>query len=145
MHAATFTRPTFRTSDYGDQESVEEDTDLIVPLTRRTSSSMPVVRAKHVLARPPSPMIVDKDQLVQLARVLRVIPPTVPPRIRRLSTMVRDERAAKQRRARERGWLVRIGVLAVLGFVMFVASRPVVSALGHQTCAVHGWCAGGAR
>lgn len=143
MRAAHAFRRPFRTLDYeAETELLEADTDLILPLTRRHSSVVPSVRAKHALARPATPMIVDKRQLVQLVRVLRVVPPTVPPRIRHLSAMVRDERAAKARRARERIWLRRIGFLAVIGLAMFAASRPVVGVFMHQTCVSVGGCAG---
>jgi hypothetical protein len=147
MHAAHAVRRPFQTFDYEadtgliepDTDVMEADTDLIVPLTRRVCAAS-FLSAKRVLAAPPTPMIVDKDQLVRLAGVLRVVPKTIPGRIPRLSTMVRDERTARQRRARERVWLARIGVLAVMGFVMFIVTRPVCSALMHQSCVALGGC-----
>ena len=150
MRAPHIQRPRFDTLDYEADEAV---TDLIVPLTTRTfpvpkqsttrlravAEPTPTPTPTPTLARNATPMIVDKNQLVAIARVLRTVPETVPTRIPRLSWLVIEGRASDHRRARHRTWLVRIAVVASLELLSFAVTRPAVGALLHD-CVTQSWC-----
>lgn len=149
MHTPHATRPRLDTLDYDPDAA----TDLILPLTNRSDrgaspSSSSRVRAQSTgspAAPLPSrrpPMIVDKDQLVAMARVLRPVAKTVPTRVPRLSGLVFEERVADCRRARQRTWLMRIAVVASLelgAFGAFALRTSSVSAF-LRTCLTQRSC-----
>jgi hypothetical protein len=140
MKAAHVMRPRFDTIDYADREEV---TNLVIPLVRRSVARLRAGRRPSAVAtRGPIPMIVDKRQLVRIARVLRPIPKTVSSRVPRLSLLVIEQRALAARRERVRTWLVRIAFLAVVELVAALAVCSGAARQVHDGCVAHGWCAG---
>lgn len=129
MRIAHVTRPRFETLDYSQRE---EATELIVPLVRRTHPTRRGSSIKRgVLARPRTPMIVDKELLARVLGARSADTPAPRSRVPRLSRLcLEHEREVEElqrrdgARRRRRAWALRVSAVLFLGLGTVLALRP---------------------